>query len=294
VRLYAFDGTWNSNQIDDATDTNVRRFYEAFIGADGVDRRYTQGVGTKFGIVGKIIGGVTGAGGWGRVAEARHHLERRWRGEPVVVVGFSRGAALALDFCNEIASGVDAAHVAAAGGRKPVPAVRFLGLWDVVASFGIPGNKINLGYQLTVPASVEHCCHAMALDEKRYTFALTRVKYAEDHAKADDDTRAHEVWFRGGHSDIGGGNRNVVRSNIALRWMMLHALALGVPLNTSAIPAAATEGTPLPVLAKQWLVPWRRKPAVGDRVHVSVEWSRNRGFVDPPAPFEPEVDPIFV
>ena len=52
-------------------------------------------------------------------------------------------------------------------GTKRTPVIRFLGLWDLVASFGIPGNKINLGYQLTVPAVVEHCYHRPACPRRR-------------------------------------------------------------------------------------------------------------------------------
>lgn len=277
MRLYAFDGTWNSNQIDDDADTNVCRFYEAFPGKDDVDKLYVKGVGTKWGFIGRAIGGVTGAGGWARVHDARKHLEKHGNGEPIAVVGFSRGSALALDFCNEISGG---------------PVVQFLGLWDLVASFGVPGNKVNLGYQLTVPATVAQCFHAMSLDERRYTFGLTRVKYAVDRKTPNGEKKAHEVWFRGGHSDVGGGNRNVARSNIALRWMMLQALASGVPVSSARIPPAAGQGDALPVNARQWLLKWSRAPVAGERVHHTVTWSLNQGYLDPPAPFQTEADPV--
>jgi hypothetical protein len=77
---------------------------------------------------------------------------------------------------------------------------------------------------LGLPASVMTCVHAMALDERRGTFKPTRVE------------RAYEVWFRGVHSDIGGGNRNVKLSNIALRWMMRRAIQAGVPVDPARIP----------------------------------------------------------
>ena len=290
MRLYAFDGTGNHDSDDDDRDTNVVRFCKAFTGVERVDTLYVKGVGTKLGPIGRVIGGITGAGGWGRVIEARTHLEQHWQGEPIVVVGFSRGSALALDFCNEIAGGVTGKRMTA----PRVPVIRFLGLWDLVASFGIPGNNINLGYQLTVPDAVEHCCHAMALDERRYTFAITRVKYALDKKRENGEKKAYEVWFRGGHGDIGGGNRNVARGSIALRWMMLHALSHGVPLDASAMPAPAVSTDTLPVQAKQWFLKWARKPAVNERVHESVEWSLNAGYLDPPAPYQVEADPAVV
>jgi len=55
-------------------------------------------------------------------------------------------------------------------------AVRFVGVWDTVASFGLPGNNLNIGWQLTLPPNVKRCYHAMALDERRGNFPLTRIK----------------------------------------------------------------------------------------------------------------------
>jgi len=249
-----------------------------------------KGVGTKLGWLGRIVGGVTGAGGWGRVIEAREHLEEHWRGEDLVVVGFSRGAALALDFVNEISNGVKPRQRPAGAASTVVPNVLFLGLWDLVASFGIPGNRINFGYQLTVPPTVKHCFHAMALDEGRYTFGLTRVKYREDRSRPDGAKRAHEVWFRGSHGDVGGGNRNRARSDIALRWMMMRALALGVRVQPSAIPAPLPPDEDPPVLVKNWLIPKKRAPGTHERVHHTVERSLGKGYNDPPPPVLIEED----
>ena len=289
MALYAFDGTWNVDEIDDENDTNVSRFLAAYT-EPNVENRYVKGVGTKLGWLGRIVGGVTGAGGWGRVIEAREHLEEHWRGEDLVVVGFSRGAALALDFVNEISNGVKPRQRPAGAASTVVPNVLFLGLWDLVASFGIPGNRINFGYQLTVPPTVKHCFHAMALDEGRYTFGLTRVKYREDRSRPDGAKRAHEVWFRGSHGDVGGGNRNRARSDIALRWMMMRALALGVRVQPSAIPAPLPPDEDPPVLVKNWLIPKKRAPGTHERVHHTVERSLGKGYNDPPPPVLIEED----
>ena len=290
MALYAFDGTWNQDEIDDASDTNVCHFRDAYAEPD-VANHYAQGVGTKFGWVGKIVGGIAGVGGWARVYDARNQLEKNWHGEPLVVIGFSRGAALALDFVNEISTGITPRNVSPPAGSKTiVPSVRFLGLWDLVASFGIPGNQINLGYQLTIPANVEHCHHAMSLDELRYTFGLTRVKYPSDRQRPDGQKAAYEVWFRGAHSDIGGGNTNRQRSDMALRWMMLKALAVGVRLETAQVPAPLPPELDPPVKIKKWLIAKSRKPGVNERVHYTVQRSLDKGFNDPPTPFHVEQD----
>ncbi|MGH7340521.1 MAG: phospholipase effector Tle1 domain-containing protein, partial [Candidatus Rokuibacteriota bacterium] len=52
----------------------------------------------------------------------------------------------------------------------------------------------------------------MALDEVRRTFSLVRPKGSKD--------QHYEVWFRGVHSNIGGGYLDRGLSDIALAWMM--------------------------------------------------------------------------
>jgi uncharacterized protein (DUF2235 family) len=284
--LYAFDGTWNSDEIEDDKDTNVCKFFHASLEQES-QKFYQKGVGTKWGFVGKAIGGITGAGGWARVLAAKRHLEENWSGQPVDVIGFSRGSALALDFVNEIAGGIEP-KAGPAKGTRVEPVLRFLGLWDLVASFGIPGNRINLGYQLTVPAKLQFCYHALSLDEMRYTFGLTRVKYVDDKTSTNGGKRAYEVWFRGGHSDVGGGNQNSARSDIALRWMMIKATSHGVPLDAARIPAPLGAGADPPVKGKKWLFKWSRKPDPNERVHHTVAFGN--GFNDPPQPVVLEHD----
>ncbi len=213
MALYAFDGTGNKDNPGDGKDTNVLKFYKAYNhGYAGHGRGfYVRGVGTRWGVVGKIFGSLFGAGGHKRVREAMNALERNFKkGDTTIdIIGFSRGAALALEFANEILE--EGVH-----GVKE-PSIRFLGIWDTVASFGIPGNNINLGFHLTVPSNVGTCCHAIALDERRFTFPLTRVVQNAYTGRKRRNIR--EVWFRGYHSDIGGGNRNQGLSSISLTWM---------------------------------------------------------------------------
>lgn len=224
MALYAFDGTWNRDEFDDAEDTNVVRFREVYAGAEF---EYLTGVGTRMGAVGRVLGGLFGSGGRSRIQEMYEALCENWRqgDRDIDIVGFSRGAALALHFANKIAKDGIA-------GTDDKPVIRFLGLWDVVGSFGLSFdavvnfNDINLGWNIDeVADGVQNCFHAMARHERRETFGLTRLN--RDHRLPN----VREVWFRGVHSDIGGGNRNVRRSNIALNWMLQNARACGVPLN---------------------------------------------------------------
>ena len=179
MALYAFDGTWNREHTggDYNKNSNVVRFAKAYRAGKAVyqkdgdkdhiveddDTGYISGPGTRHGFVGKLFGGLMGLGGRSRVAQAVKRVERKFaEGDTVIdVVGFSRGAAIALHFVNELAE-IGAFPVK---GRKAVePRIRFLGLWDVVAAFGVPKDvgflrfqKLNFGWHLTLPAIVDNC-----------------------------------------------------------------------------------------------------------------------------------------
>ena len=275
MALYAFDGTWNREYADDevARNTNVRRFFDLYEGTRNV---YVTGVGTRLGIVGRFAGGFFGAGGFSRLNDMYRSLCANYGSghTRINLVGFSRGAALALDFANLIAR----KGIVDAKGRviTAQPVIDFVALFDVVGSFGIPMSlgplkfqEWNLGHSLTLPTSIEvdHCNHALALDERRRTFMVTRV------------AGAHEVWFAGVHSDVGGGNGNRGLSDIALRWMALKAQAAGLPgFSTERILEATrfcNPGAPISppprydVIHNDWR-PIRR----GDRIHESVALPR--------------------
>jgi uncharacterized protein (DUF2235 family) len=190
----------------------------------------------------------------------------------VDIVGFSRGAALALDFANLV------------NDRMSGAPVRFLGLWDTVASFGLPGNRFNIGHKLTLPDNVESCFHAMSLDERRGNFPLTRVELVTGGKPAAG--RLEEVWFRGVHSDVGGG-KCIGLSSIALVWMMKRAQRCGLPIDPNDLaghqklcdPRAAISANFDPVLDP------RRVALAADIVHESVHArgrADGRDHNDPP------------
>jgi uncharacterized protein (DUF2235 family) len=218
MAIYAFDGTGNQDNPGTERDSNLLKFFQAFqSGYHGKGECfYVSGVGTRKGIIGQIFGSLFGAGGQQRIEEALACLEDNFcKGDKEInIIGFSRGAALALEFANEIYEHGMLGDAA--------PEINFMGIWDAVASFGIPGNNVNLGYTLSVPRNVKKCCHALALDERRQTFPLTRV--IQDAYSNTPPLDITEVWFRGFHSDVGGGNANESLSSIALVWMFHRAI----------------------------------------------------------------------
>ena len=164
---------------------------------------------------------------------------------------------------------------------EPNPKIRFLGVWDVVAAFGLAnlGNTgLNIGHHLSVPkANLRYCFHALAIDEQRPSFLPTRL-----HG-------ACEVWFRGVHSDVGGGNTNRGLNDIALRWMMSKARAAGLPIVAEDIAALTPNPASPPRPDKKLPLQLRAISAV-DRCHYTIsplpEWTT------PPStcPVEKEAD----
>jgi uncharacterized protein (DUF2235 family) len=278
MALYAFDGTWNSEKDAGRYDlnTNVVRFKDLYSGT----KFFYKGVGTKHGLVGKIAGGAFGVGGRDRIQDAKRDLERQFAAgdRDVDVVGFSRGAALAVHFCNVIGDGV------VVNGVKVVPVIRFLGVFDIVAAFGIPidiglnFNRINLGYRLGLAKAVRHCYHAIALDESRKAFRPTRVP------------SGCEVWFRGVHSDVGGGNENRALNDIALRWMLRKAIATGLPMATGCVDTGCQRLDVNGKIGENFdkILSRPREPKTGDAYHYTV--AARHGCVNPPDPCTRETE----
>lgn len=270
MSLYAFDGTWNADEVDDIQDTNVVRFKELYTGNNA---EYLEGVGTRFGKIGEILGGLFGSGGRTRIDEMYEELCENWeKGDKEIdIIGFSRGAALAVHFANKIGE----EGVKLSNGKTEKAKIRFLGVWDIVGSFGLSFDTfinfqdINLGWNIdTVHLCVEQCYHAMALDERRETFNVTRLD--PDHQYPN----IKEVWFRGVHSDIGGGNKNVARSNIALQWMLEQARTCGIPLNETKakLPRYSETDRFAPLSEnKDVKIDPRRTVNTGDERHPSAE-----------------------
>jgi uncharacterized protein (DUF2235 family) len=228
MALYAFDGTGNEDQEDATRDSNVCDFFTAYedpLKNDDTSKErgslYIKGIGqlahTR---TGDALASALGFGGHRRVRKAMDRLENNIEAgdRTIDIVGFSRGAALAISFANEIAK------------KMPRESIRFIGVWDIVGQFGAPGEHINAGHDLDFPPNVAHCFHAMALDESRLFFPLTRLGKGRNTS-----SKLHEVWFRGVHSDVGGGNGNRGLNWVALNWMYEAARRCGLPLNAAAV-----------------------------------------------------------
>jgi len=228
MALYAFDGTGQEDKDGDLNDSNVVHFFRAYDDPnkdndpdDLTGSFYVKGIGLMaHTFLSERFAEAFGIGGHHRVRQAMKRLRNNVRaGDRVIdIVGFSRGAALAVSFANQVIE------------EHPDVHVRFAGLWDVVGQFGLPGEHIQAGHDLRCPRNVTRCYHAMALDENRLMFPLTRMQREE---KAVDGFT--EVWFRGVHSDVAGGNGNRGLNSPSLHWMFRAARREGLPIFEDAI-----------------------------------------------------------
>ncbi|MGR8942366.1 MAG: DUF2235 domain-containing protein [Gammaproteobacteria bacterium] len=120
-------------------------------------------------------------------------------------------------------------------GQKDQPApIHFIGVWDTVGALGIPDDLeiFNLFdiedkwrfHNTELGDHVKTARHAMALDEIRSSFTVTRWDKKPDKHKTD----LLELWFPGVHSDVGGGYADSSLSNGALLWMMEESGKVGL------------------------------------------------------------------
>lgn len=115
--------------------------------------------------------------------------------------------------------------------KKKTP-IHFVGVWDTVGALGVPDDLEILNFfddkkkwqfhDTKLGENVASARHAMAMDEKRSSFSITRW---ENASECDD---ALEVWFPGAHSDVGGGYANADLSFGALEWMIEESHAKGL------------------------------------------------------------------
>ena len=118
------------------------------------------------------------------------------------IFGFSRGAALARVCANWLVNHLMVGHQVAS-----LPAqIRFMGLFDTVASVGIPASVDGGGHydwatleNLKIPREVVNCIHFVAAHEGRASFPVDSVRDGVHYP-----ANCKEVVFPDVHSDVGG------------------------------------------------------------------------------------------
>ena len=155
------------------------------------------------------------------------------------IVGFSRGAAQARDFANQLVGNYkngwyeysdkeNAKHCQKVN-------MRFMGLFDTVLS------THTGSYQLRVPDAFQFVAHAVALNEYRGGAVAFPSESILGVPASTERTRV-ERGFLGGHSDIGGSFPEGDLAKVALTWMVSQAKDAGVQMRD---PVTSVSGNPV-------------------------------------------------
>lgn len=188
---------------------------------------YIEGAGSKAGEEDATMGMAFGQGETGVVERVEQSPERIVESLQVLatnnpsicvekiefdIFGFSRGAAAARHFANEVlkanhgilTNNLDTKSPVFAGGFsiEECISINFIGLFDTVAAIGDPaqghlsvGDDYNPGVNLYLPPDcARKVVHLTAADEHRHNFSLNRVDEAHE-----------ELVLPGVHSNLGGG-----------------------------------------------------------------------------------------
>lgn len=234
--ILCFDGT--SNEPEDATEekrffgfgsekdhniTNVFKLHLMFGGdlkgnpvLNGQRSYYYSGVGTYGGALRRVfnqalapenkdVGQIIRSAVDDLVSWEKNNPDTKY---DLFIFGFSRGAAIARRFASVVRK-FDAL-------REP-PTIRFLGVFETVASIGKPNLDDDtrpisdvMFENGTLSPYVKEALHILSLDERRIAFMPTLMNHED---------KVTEVWFAGAHSDIGGGFNVDGLSDVTLEFM---------------------------------------------------------------------------
>lgn len=125
--------------------------------------------------------------------------------------------------------------------------VRFLGVWDTVAAYGLPVEELTRAIdQMVWPLTFESCellpCvqtarQAFAIDDERRTFFP--IRWNENPADIEESgglpPRLRQVWFAGSHSNVGGGYPDDRVSHLPLCWMIGEAARCGLTFKPNVV-----------------------------------------------------------
>jgi len=252
--------------------TNVYKLFRACMDrAESAGQQtvwYQQGVGSTGGRVRRMVEGSTGTGIRANVKRGYAAIAANYTGpnDRIFLVGFSRGAFTARSIAGMIETVglvkeatrvvVDSAYAAYSRSRHHDSAeaekhrasehvrsdvrVHAIGVWETVGALGISfwGASFNLRrifrnrFHVLSPSRItDNFIHALGIDEKRTSFMPTLWEQRDGGTAR---TRIVESWFRGVHSDIGGGYGDCDLSDETLRWMAGQLRRLGLMLRDGA------------------------------------------------------------
>jgi uncharacterized protein (DUF2235 family) len=196
----------NAESNLDAT-KNQRSFYHSGIGTYGrkVQRMFNAGFASSNLDIATIM------------HHASEDLKANYNdGDDIVIIGFSRGAAVARKFASRLPRFLPAIQDKV-GDQERQKVIKLLAVFDTVASIGVPNLDAEDKPQSdvvfedgTISPFVREAVHLVSLDDRRIAFHPVLMN---------KESRITEVWFAGAHSDVGGGFWRDGLSDVALEFM---------------------------------------------------------------------------
>jgi uncharacterized protein (DUF2235 family) len=110
---------------------------------------------------------------------------------------------------------------------RPGVRIEACAVWDTVSAIGFPmvahiPQMPRRRYRTVggkIPRNVKFAVQALALDETRRHFKP--MEWDEDQTHhPDKDFALTQCWFAGNHSDVGGGNKDMMLADVCLAWMI--------------------------------------------------------------------------
>ena len=150
--------------------------------------------------------------------------------------------------------------------------IRFVGVWETVGALGIPDvlpvasfRHPWLFHNNVLTSGVEAAYQALAIDEQRpgYTPTLWQMQRNALHRQV-----LQQVWFPGGHEDVGGGRTETGLSDISLLWMKERAQRCGLRFREGLLEAECSPNA----LAQLSAAPGRHRHT-GERTNTFGSWS---------------------
>lgn len=257
------DGTWNKPEQTDRgkrKPTNIVKLIRAVKPEDDLGTPqiafYDKGLGTHWGLS-KWVEGVTGYGISSNILDAYEFICHNYvPGDQLYLFGFSRGAFTARSLVGLLTkvgilpkqnvffmpeaydlyrAEADATEFRRVKGCLPAT-VRFLGVFDTVGALGIPVGPLNFltakhhaFHDVSLSPIVEKAYHALAIDERRGSFAPTLW----DSDTEISTSRLEQVWYAGVHTNIGGGYELDGLANIPLHSVKKRAASCGLDFDDS-------------------------------------------------------------
>ncbi|MBL8551931.1 MAG: DUF2235 domain-containing protein [Hyphomonadaceae bacterium] len=190
-------------------------------------------------------------------------------------------------------------HVTPEGGATWDLRIRFIGVWDTVGALGmprllpfIPRNKSYEFHDTALSRAVQYARHAVAIDERRASFAPTLWSNVEAVNPPGQKPRVLQTWFPGDHGAVGGCRAQRTLSNCSLLWVIDGAEEAGLKVSRepgSVISSCLTEIDPIegPVVVKRGFSVtdvlgkvWRKGPDHYQDLHETarLRWIGNRDY----------------